>query len=199
MFSRTWRVPLRAELAAQIEWVIDNGVQPSHVNGHQYIELFPGLGEWIADLLPRFSIRVIRVPLERHVDSATIVSCGVRAWILAHLKHLLALRFVKLADQAEFRFPEGFFGTAHAGRITMADLSRNLRTLNTKSSIEVAVHPGAAPDMSKKDNAEDCWFDSLADRRQFEQELLCSHQLVDMLHHNGLKLGRLALLDSISR
>jgi predicted glycoside hydrolase/deacetylase ChbG (UPF0249 family) len=192
---RKWTAPLKAELAAQIGWVLDNGVRPSHANGHQYIELFPGVSEWIADLLKRFSIRVVRMPLERRVDTATIIHCGVRAWILAHIKRLLACRFARLVTRSGLNHTDGFFGSAYAGRISMAVLSEHLYASSADSLTEIPLHPGARPDSSEQKRPHDAWLDPLATQRQLERDVLCSPVLIDMLRRHGLRLGRLSVLD----
>ena len=33
------------------QWIIDHGVRPTHLNGHQYMELVPGVAELIPELL----------------------------------------------------------------------------------------------------------------------------------------------------
>ena len=40
---------LEAELVEQIVWVLDHGVRPTHVNGHQYFELIPGVSNVVSE------------------------------------------------------------------------------------------------------------------------------------------------------
>ncbi len=59
---------LRSELSAQIEFLLDHGFHPTHLNGHQYVELLPGLrgtlGHWL------------RVTASRHCASPAKGGCS---------------------------------------------------------------------------------------------------------------------------
>ena len=52
---------VRAELCAPIEFLLDHRFTPTHVNGHQYIELLPGLRAILRALLERYQIGTLRV------------------------------------------------------------------------------------------------------------------------------------------
>lgn len=39
----TVRKAIRTELSAQIQWVIDNGVRPTHLDSHKHIHCFPAI------------------------------------------------------------------------------------------------------------------------------------------------------------
>ena len=55
---------IEEELACQVQFMIDRGHQPSHINGHQYIELLPPVGRSVEMLLERFHIPIVRVARE---------------------------------------------------------------------------------------------------------------------------------------
>ncbi|HWA99905.1 MAG TPA: ChbG/HpnK family deacetylase, partial [Pirellulales bacterium] len=59
------RAAIENEFAAQVAFVFDHGVHPTHLNGHQYIELFPHVRGAVLHVCRRFGIRVVRVALER--------------------------------------------------------------------------------------------------------------------------------------
>ena len=58
------RKAIRAELAAQIQWVIDRGLKPTHLDSHKHIHAFPALFSVICQLAGRFRIPAIRWPFE---------------------------------------------------------------------------------------------------------------------------------------
>jgi len=58
------REAIRAELAAQIQWVIDNGLKPTHLDSHKHIHTFPQLFSIVCQLAGRFQIPAIRWPFE---------------------------------------------------------------------------------------------------------------------------------------
>lgn len=192
-----WKAALIAELGAQISWVIDHDVQPTHVNGHQYIELFPGISEIIADLLGRFSVRVVRLPIERRLWATTLIERGVSVWMLAHIKRTFAMRFARHVATANLRHADGFFGTAHAGQITISALSRRLLPPTVESLIEIGIHPGDATGDSVGVPLTDGWSDPLAAQRPTERNLLCSDALIDLLTVRRMGLGRLSSLNAL--
>jgi predicted glycoside hydrolase/deacetylase ChbG (UPF0249 family) len=190
----SWLAPLRAELAAQIAWVVDHSVQPTHANGHQYCELFPGVRAILPKLLARFSIRVVRLPVERRLCVTTLISRGLPAWTLAHVKRTFAVRYAGELATAQIQHPEGFFGTAHAGRMSLTAISRRLSARPSERLLEIGIHPGNLPGCPAEDRSADGWNDPLASRRPAERELLCSQGLAELLADRRLGLGRLGAL-----
>jgi chitin disaccharide deacetylase len=191
---RKWKAELTTELAAQINWMIDHSVRPTHANGHQYVELLPYVAEIIANLLPKFSIRVVRLPVERRLYATTLLGRGVSAWGLAHVKRTFAMQFTRHVKACNLQHADGFFGTVHAGRITTAMLSRRLSPTVIEPVIEIGMHPGAASDNCGEDRITDGWSDPLAVQRPSERDVLCSDALIDLLMRRRLGLGRLSSL-----
>jgi chitin disaccharide deacetylase len=187
---------LEAELVEQIVWVLDHGVRPTHVNGHQYVDLIPRVSNVVTDLLKRFSIGVVRLPIERRLWATTLSGSGLSVWTLAHIKRRFAVRFARQVTAAHIMHPDGFFGTAHAGRITITALARRLTTSTNERLLEIGMHPGHLPDDSAPDSSGGGWQDPLAAFRPSECELLCSDALVELLFERGLRLGRLGALCS---
>jgi chitin disaccharide deacetylase len=191
---RKWKTELTAELAAQINWMIDHNVRPTHANGHQYVELLPYVSDIIANLLRTFSIGVVRLPIERRLYATTLRGRGVLAWGLAHVKRTFAMQFARNVKTCNLQHADGFFGTVHAGRITTAVLSRRFSPTIIEPLIEIGMHPGAASDNCGGDRIANGWFDPLAVRRPAERDVLCSDALVDLLMSRRLGLGRLSSL-----
>jgi chitin disaccharide deacetylase len=188
---RKWKSRLGAELAAQISWVTERGIQPAHVNGHQYIELYPCVSEIIVELLARFSITVVRLPVERRLWATTLLGRGVPVWMLAHIKRAFATRFAQRVRAAKLRHADGFFGTAHAGKFTKTALSRRFLPAVVEPLIEIGVHPGGASLTLAADPLADGWLDPLASQRPSERDAICSDGLVGLLMDQQLGLGRL--------
>jgi predicted glycoside hydrolase/deacetylase ChbG (UPF0249 family) len=192
--SRRWRVQIEAELSGQVAWVVDHGITPTHVNGHRYVELIPGVTEAIIALLPRFSISTLRVPLERSLAQTTLPTRGAAAWALALVKQAFAERFVRRVDAAGLKHPDSYFGTAHAGHMSIDALRRRLACKPNERLIEVGVHPGASSLVGGHELMTDGWHDPLAALRPSERDLLCSDDLVNLLLKEGIGLSRLSTL-----
>ena len=71
LFRRLWRsgaaaaAAIEEELTCQVQFLLDRGHQPTHLNGHQYIEMLPVVGPTVESLLKKFHIPVVRVAWER--------------------------------------------------------------------------------------------------------------------------------------
>jgi predicted glycoside hydrolase/deacetylase ChbG (UPF0249 family) len=187
---RRWLSAIKSELNEQISRIVDQGVQPTHANGHQYVELFPMVREILPEVLSRFSIRVVRLPVERRLAATTLRSRGLRAWVLAHIKRHFARQFACSLRTAALASADRFIGTAHAGHVTLAVISNGLLSVQEQIT-EIAIHPGAPNEYSSSPVATDGWCDPLAMMRCAERDLLCSKLLVDLLLQRGFRLGRL--------
>lgn len=182
-----FREPVRNELQLQIERMVDHGIPPTHLNGHQYIELIPGVAELIPDLMSRYSIRVVRVAREHHLLRTVLSTGRVGAFAVALVKRHYANRFLR-RDAAELAAPARFFGTAHAGLVTRGTLGQFLRSASATGCTEIGLHPAVPNDGLP---VADGWFDPLAATRPQELDWLCDQSTDDLLRSQGLNLGRL--------
>ncbi len=184
---------VEAELYAQVAWMCDHGLRPTHLNGHQYIEMIPQVSMMIPRILDHFSIGTVRVALERGLVRNVLFRGDLVGWGLAHVKRHFAKDFRRRMIQAKASFTERFFGTSHAGRIDRHLVSRFLGQSMSAGTTEIGVHP--AVQLSAENlPASDPWFDPLAKTRPMELQWLCDNLLVDELASRGFVLGRLGSL-----
>ncbi|RPJ72470.1 MAG: ChbG/HpnK family deacetylase, partial [Desulfobacteraceae bacterium] len=72
-FLRRWaaggirRDDIRAECAAQIERVLNQGLRVTHLDSHQHVHALPRLADLCLDLAARYGIPFVRVPVEQPV------------------------------------------------------------------------------------------------------------------------------------
>jgi predicted glycoside hydrolase/deacetylase ChbG (UPF0249 family) len=186
-----FELALRDELAAQIEFLLDHGIRPTHLNGHQYIEMFPGLRVSLRTLIARYGIRTIRVARERGLFRTTILN-GLQAknWSLAHIKRYYAGHFLRDARSWNVDFPGAFFGTSHAGRVDLRLVHQFLDSGRRSRLIEIGLHPALGLSALQTD-PEEGWSDPLATHRPKELDMLTSPDLVSLLQSRGVTLGRL--------
>jgi chitin disaccharide deacetylase len=190
---------IRSELSAQIEFLKDRGIQPTHLNGHQYIELLPGLRGTIRGLLTRYGITTLRVARERGLARTTLLNrLAVANWSLAHVKRFYAGMLFREARRWDLRFPSAFFGTSHAGRVDLRLVQQFVASGHGCRLIEIGLHPAT---FTTALNAEPVagWEDPLAHHRPQELQMLTSTALVEFLHSRGLALGRLTDPATIAR
>jgi chitin disaccharide deacetylase len=197
LFRRLYRArshfqrALQSELRAQIEFLLDHGRRPSHLNGHQYIEMLPGLRDAIGILLVDYGIQTIRVARESGLFRSTVLHGGrPAAWCLAHVKRHFAGRLLRSARGWDVQFADAYFGTAHAGHINLESFATFLRCGNRETRIEIALHPADAATFEGEGGGG--WNDPLAALRPKELELLTDESLIGLLQSFGRSLGRLS-------
>ena len=133
---------LRSEAAAQIEFLKMRGVHPTHINGHQYVELLPGLRDTLQGLMARYGIDRLRIARERGLARTTLFRRLQAAnWALAHVKRFYAVRLEREAQAWNVEFPDAFFGTSHAGRVDLPLVRQFLASGRRARLIEIGLHP----------------------------------------------------------
>ena len=196
LFRRLWRSAPRlepallAELSAQVEVLLEQGLAPTHLNGHQYIECLPGLETVVRQLLLKYRIGALRVAVEPGL-TGSIRSVGFQPlnWCLARVKHTYACRFRRRIQSWGVSQPQCFFGTSHAGRITLPLLQRFVGQRDASGLTEIGLHPGQ---LDSSTNPVPGWEDPLAALRPSELEMLTGPPLASWLVGAGVRLGRLA-------
>lgn len=189
--GRRYRQAIRAELGAQVERVLDHGIVPTHLNGHQYVEMLPVVAGLIPELLKTYRIGAVRVAWERGLTQTTLRGrFRPAAWSLAQVKRLFAFDLLLRMRRTGAGRPATYFGTAHAGRVDL-DAIRQFLELADGGLTEIGIHPGEAGDDPAGLVAEG-WDDPLAKLRPVELQSLTSQELLDLLVNLHVDLGRLA-------
>lgn len=127
---------IRCEFEAQAAKLIDAGIRPSHVDGHKYIHLLPGITEIAAEIARRFAIPYMRVP-HRLAD---FPSRAGRIPGLAVMAVLGTLAY-RTARQAGLRVTDQTMGFVDTGHLDHAALER-LLSRQLPGVTELLCHPG---------------------------------------------------------
>lgn len=180
------------ELERQMAVVGDHGLRPTHLNGHQYIEMMPVVSAIVPELVRRFNVGAVRVAWEPALWRTTALN-GRQAirWPLACVKRYFAGRFRTMIEAEGISHPEAFFGTAHAGEVNLRLLRLFLAGGAKHRFVEIALHPGEAGGVPSPQEAADGWRDPLAAARSEELRMLTSPELPVLLETTGWHLGRL--------
>jgi predicted glycoside hydrolase/deacetylase ChbG (UPF0249 family) len=192
-----FRAAIERELTAQIELLLDHRVAPTQLNAHQYSDLFPVVAATVPEMLRRYSIRVVRVPWERGLTRTTLLGrfepFHLRPvnWCLGQIKRLFAFRHLVDMRRQRIAHPAGFFGTSHAGRISL-DLLRTFVAMAGQGLTEIGMHPGCPVSDGTASEMKDGWHDPLAHSRSGELSLLTSPEFVQLLETQHIRLGRLS-------
>lgn len=189
-----YRAPIERELTCQIEMLLDHRIAPTHLNAHQYIDLFPIVGAILPELLRRYSIRVVRVPWERCLTWTMLWRRFEPAnWWLGQTKRMFAFHHRVRMKRLGTAHPAAYFGTSHAGRISI-DLLQTFVAAAGPGLTEIGMHPGCPSAETRDDLAVDDWHDPLASLRAEELSLLTSPDLIRILESQNIRLGRLSEL-----
>ena len=181
---------IEEELTCQVQFMLDRGHRPTHLNGHQYIEMLPAVGRIVESLLERFRIPVVRVAWEPSWrQSFTWPGISTSQWLIGGLKKVYAGRFRRQMLRCKSFFADAFFGTMTAGTTSLETVRAFLAAMGDFRLAEIGLHPGAGPDAAA--NPADGWRDPLARLRPRELEMIVSVELEELLANRGCRLGRL--------
>jgi predicted glycoside hydrolase/deacetylase ChbG (UPF0249 family) len=213
--SRPSLLRVEEELVAQAQFMLDHGHRPTHLNGHQYVELLPQIGPMVMSVLERFSIPAVRVAWEPAWRKAFLWP-GVRRtqWVLGGVKKIYAGRLRRSMLASGARFADAFFGTMTAGTTTAATIAAFLAASRGSQVAEIGLHPalhaGDCPDFRQSNGLTACesrigkngtvpfcpslgygWRDPLCSLRPRELELVVSADFDEQLIAEGCRPGRL--------
>ncbi|MDB5343173.1 MAG: hypothetical protein JWP89_1550 [Schlesneria sp.] len=184
-----FRQAVLSELQAQVERVRALGVEPTHLNGHQYVELVPEVASLIPDLAAKYSIPIVRLAKEGSLARTVLWQGRVVSFAVALVKRYFAGRFQKLIEREGLIAPSQFFGTSHAGHVDKATLIKFLTFASPAGCTEIGLHPGVSAIESPL--VTDDWYDPLATARPAELDWLCDVSTSGLFSDHGLRLGRL--------
>jgi len=173
------RNALRTELSAQIQWVIDRGLAPTHLDSHRHIHSFPAMFPIVCELAGRFKIPAIRFPFEP-------IAVSQMPWPLTskdgRKRAHKARRRAKInrIQNSDFLKTDALLGIAHMGRIDV-NFFKAVTLYNSAATAEVMTHPALADAAGTGQN-------KLLHQPKIELEALCSKRTKQYFKDAGIKL-----------
>ena len=167
---------VRAEIAAQVDRFLEQGVRPTHLDSHQHVHVFANIWRPCQAIAGERGIPRIRVP---RAASPAAVKRSSAGWVLEHLsrRRLHGLNHPAAGPAC--------IGLAAAGHNTGEIYARELDGAQG-GDVEVVAHPGFASPALQQTYAE--WqFDWEAER-----EALLSDAFAAACDRNGYALDRRA-------
>lgn len=174
---RKIRNAIRTELAAQIQWVIDNGLKPTHLDSHKHIHSFPAIFPIVCDLAKRFEIAAIRFTLEPKQLLAMpwpLPSTGARK----RVKTIRIMAKINRIQNPAYLKTDCLLGVAHLGKIDV-NFFKAVALYNSAATAEVMTHPGLDDGPEQKQNRM---------QRRGELQALCSEKTKQYLENARIKL-----------
>ncbi|MHC4153616.1 MAG: carbohydrate deacetylase [Planctomycetota bacterium] len=173
------RNAIRTELAAQIRWVIDRGIRPTHLDSHKHFHALPTLFSMACQLARHFDVPAIRFAMEPAEVSKI-------PWPLPGEggKHraafVRALAKINSLQNRDFLKTDGILGIAHVGRVDV-NFFRAVALYNSAPATEIMTHPGFADGLDAEST-------SLVGQRKVELDALCSEQTKRYFRDAQMKL-----------
>jgi predicted glycoside hydrolase/deacetylase ChbG (UPF0249 family) len=178
LISAEVRNAIRAELQAQVQWVFDHGIRPTHFDSHKHIHCFPVIFRIVSELAKQYGVSAIRWPLERQTFSNGWPAPGKKELAQSRMIGIMA-RINRYQNAAYFKTSD-FLGTAHTGRIDVAFLEAFSR-YHSSPATEIMTHPGFQEGL-------DPTRTRLVKQRESELNALCSEQAKSSFRQAGIQL-----------
>lgn len=148
---------VRNEFSKQIERVLDQGLQISHLDSHQHIHIMPKIFQVTVELAKKYNIRAIRIPNER-----------LRFYMFKNPKsysRLIQLLVVKtitsFLDPDSLIITDHFSGFFYGGRLNRNNLKKVIETLPEDGICELMCHPGLSDSDTRYSHWKYNWSDEL--------------------------------------
>lgn len=181
---RPWLLrAVEAEFEAQILWLKNLGVTPTHLDSHRHIHCFTPIFSRVARLARRYHIPFVRWPGERLPGTGWARPPAKQRRISRALNVFAAANAVIGSD---LRGTRGTWGVAHTGEINSAWLKQVARCAGSGVT-EIMTHPGSGEDIIAATSR-------LRECRQVELAALCDPAVKEEFKRNGVGLIHYGLL-----
>lgn len=167
---------IEAEFDAQIRWVLDHGIVPTHLDSHRHSHVFPPIFHRVAKLARLYDIRFIRRCREKLPG---------RNWPPAPAKQRRTRTILNCLEAwnrragRPFQASQGTWGIAHTGLIT-ADWLVAAAGQMRPGLTEIMTHPGEGDDVGGAATR-------LRQSRQIELDALCRGEVKVAFSLNGIQ------------
>ncbi len=173
LISKRARQEARDEWTAKIEYALNHGLTPTHLDSHKHIHHLPQLAPLVIDLAAQFKIRFIRCANEAPL-------LALRGGLGYRVLSMLARRLKQKMTQRGLQTTDWFFGLATTGKTDSAVWREILPKLPDGVG-EVMVHPGYPTGLTAVDTR-------LLAQRTLEQDALCDPTVVAAVKAAGIQL-----------
>jgi predicted glycoside hydrolase/deacetylase ChbG (UPF0249 family) len=134
------KLDIRRELTAQVEKVVQTGLQITHLDSHQHMHVVPGIIDIVLDIAGQFAVPAIRIPREPlfftggyPLHFPRFIARGALTMLSEIAAHKARLRGFYTSDH--------FFGMLAGGNMQLNYLLAIIKQLPSGVS-EIMIHPG---------------------------------------------------------
>jgi hopanoid biosynthesis associated protein HpnK len=177
--GHNFRNAIRTEMAAQIQWLLDQGLTPTHLDSYKHIHSFPAIYSIVCGLARDFGIAAVRCTFEPkqvlHMPWPLTTEVGrdkaKKARIMARINRMQNPDLLKT---------DALLGLAHEGKIDV-NFFRAVALYTPVATAEVMTHP-ALPDAAEQGDSE------AVRRKKAEVAALCSDRTKEYFKDSRIKL-----------
>ncbi len=171
-------VHIEREARAQLEWIQEHYGQPSHIDGHHHIHVYPQVTPVIIPILERYGIGCVRLPLEEPLPPFGYNVPEERMERVVK-NNALAREAKVLFDAHGLIYTDHFRGATMVGNASMKNLRHVLSRL-PEGTCEFMCHPGSQVTIG------DAF--SLDPQRQTELAMLLHEELPGLLKERKIEV-----------
>jgi chitin disaccharide deacetylase len=180
--ARPWLVRvIEAEFDAQIRWVLDHGIRPTHLDSHRHIHGYPPVFARVAGLARRYNIGFVRWHREvisYRCGAPPKATLGGSQAVVG--RTLNALGWINARLARDVIATNGTWGVAQTGAITAEWLIWAAASVPAGVT-EIMTHPGLADGL-------DAGASRLRESREREIAALCDPAVRDAFQEYGIGL-----------
>ena len=183
LLNKKTRDAISAEFEAQIQWTLDHGIVPTHLDSHRHLHAWPAISRRVIALAEKYRIPALRRVCEHWPQGNRPSAPGSNRHIRIMLNLLDAMANTRFRSATA---TTGTWGIEHTGTIDADWLLEAIRLL-PMGLTEIMVHPGNVDGTPPTQTR-------LWQSRVVEKEALCDPRVRQALSENRIELknyGRL--------
>jgi predicted glycoside hydrolase/deacetylase ChbG (UPF0249 family) len=171
---------IEAEFDAQIRWVLDHGIRPTHLDTHRHAHAWGPVFSRVLRLARRYDIPWIRRYTEV-LPGGRWPACDRLQRRVSHICTALGRVNECWSGRPDELVTRGTWGIAHTGGITRNWLMRAANELRDGVT-EIMTHPGMHQDSNETPTGS-----RLGQQRSAEREALCDDRVRDEFERHGIE------------
>jgi len=140
-YSQKVRSQLYTHFQSQIEYLLDRGVQITHLDTHKHVHYWPAVFDIVARLADEYHIPAVRVMRENPFDPGPP---NIKARSALCVLFFASLVNIRKAKRYQRFYPQRFIGISQTGYWTKAMFLAVLKTIKSDRPgvCEIMTHPG---------------------------------------------------------
>lgn len=178
---------LESELRAQIERVLESGLNITHLDSHQHLHVLPGVNRLVLKLGCEYNIRRMRIPYEPYLFKGGFEAGMVRIIGKCGLSFCASLASMGAKDSGIVH-PDYFFGMLAGGNLN-EELVGNILCSLPDGTSEIMTHPGMNKcELDKHFNWNYHWEEELQAFLSEKNKALLKEERIALVNFGGLDL-----------